>query len=205
AGVSEFRIPSDIPDELLEFQKAAVKIAAHHLNKRGGVILGDVVGLGTTLMASTLARIFEDDHGLETLIICPKNLIPMWEEHRARFRLRAKVVSVTSVQNELPDLRRYRLVLIDESHYLRNREGKRYRALAEYIQSNDSKVIMLSATPYNKSYLDLSNQLRLVVPEDRDIGVRPERLLRELTEVEFRRKHQCSPRTLKAFEFSNYA
>jgi superfamily II DNA or RNA helicase len=205
AGVSEFRIPSDIPDQLLEFQKAAVKIAAHHLNKRGGVILGDVVGLGKTLMASTLARIFEDDHGLETLIVCPKNLIPMWEEHRARFRLRAKVISVTSVQNELPDLRRYRLVLIDESHYLRNREGKRYRALAEYIQSNDSKVIMLSATPYNKSYLDLSNQLRLVVPEDRDIGVRPERLLRELTEVEFRRKHQCSPRTLRAFEFSNYA
>jgi superfamily II DNA or RNA helicase len=94
---------------------------------------------------------------LETLIVCPKNLIPMWEEHRARFRLRAKVISVTSVQNELPDLRRYRLVLIDESHYLPTREGKRYRALAEYIQSNDSKVIMLSATPYNKSYLDLSN------------------------------------------------
>ncbi len=205
AGVSQFRIPSDIPDQLLEFQKAAVKIAAHHLNKRGGVLLGDVVGLGKTLMASTLARIFEDDHGLETLVVCPKNLIPMWEEHCARFRLRAKVISVTNVQNELPNLRRYRLVLIDESHYLRNREGKRYRALAEYIQSNDSKIIMLSATPYNKSYLDLSNQLRLVVPEDRDIGIRPERLLRELTEVEFMKKHQCSPRTLRAFEQSNYA
>ena len=31
-------------DKLFDFQKAAVKIAAHHLNKRGGVLIGDVVG-----------------------------------------------------------------------------------------------------------------------------------------------------------------
>ena len=50
-------------DKLFEFQAAAVKIAAHHLNKRGGVLIGDVVGLGKTLMATALARIFEDDYG----------------------------------------------------------------------------------------------------------------------------------------------
>src|SRR6185312_11975166 len=44
AGLSEFRIPADFGDTLFEFQKAAVKIAAHHLNKRGGVVIGDVVG-----------------------------------------------------------------------------------------------------------------------------------------------------------------
>ena len=82
SGLSEFRIPRDFGNKLFEFQTAAVKIAAHHLNKRGGVLIGDVVGLGKTLMATALARIFEDDHGLETLIICPKNLIPMWEDYR---------------------------------------------------------------------------------------------------------------------------
>src|SRR3990167_5861315 len=122
AGLSEFRIPSDFGDKLFEFQKAAVKIAAHHLNKRGGVVIGDVVGLGKTLMATTLARIFEDDHGVETLIICPKNLVRMWEDYRQEYRLRAKVLPITQVQRELPDLRRFRLVLIDESHNLRNRE-----------------------------------------------------------------------------------
>ena len=70
-----------------------MKIAAHHLNKRGGVLIGDVVGLGKTLMATALARIFEDDHGIETLIICPKNLVPMWEDYRDQYRLRAKVLS----------------------------------------------------------------------------------------------------------------
>ena len=46
AGLTEFRIPKDFGNKLLDFQTAAVKIAAHHLNKRGGVIIGDVVGLG---------------------------------------------------------------------------------------------------------------------------------------------------------------
>lgn len=205
AGLTEFRIPRDFGNKLFEFQKAAVKIAAHHLNKRGGVIIGDVVGLGKTLMATALARIFEDDHGIETLIICPKNLVPMWEDYRSQYRMRGKVLSITQAQNELANLRRYRLVLIDESHNLRNREGKRYRALLEYVQSNDSQVIMLSATPYNKTFLDLSNQLRLFVPEEKDIGIRPERLLREMGEVEFIRQHQCPVRSLKAFEKTPHA
>ena len=72
AGLLEFRIPRDFGNTLFEFQKAAVKIAAHHLNKREGVLIGDVVGLGKTLMATAIARIFEDDHGVETLILCPK-------------------------------------------------------------------------------------------------------------------------------------
>ncbi len=205
AGLSEFRIPKDFGKKLFEFQTAAVKIAAHHLNKRNGVLIGDVVGLGKTLMATALARIFEDDHDLDTLILCPKNLVPMWEDYREQYRLRGKVLSISRVLQELPDLRRYRLVLIDESHNLRNREGKRYRAIEEYIRSNDSKCILLTATPYNKTYLDLSNQLRLFVPEDRDLGIRPERLLRDLGDTEFGRRYQCSPRSLAAFEKSEHA
>jgi len=205
AGLTEFRIPRDFGNQLLDFQTAAVKIAAHHLNKRGGVLIGDVVGLGKTLMATALARVFEDDHGLETLIICPKNLVPMWEDHRERYRMRARVLSMSRVLAELPDLRRYRLVLIDESHNLRNREGKRYRAIQEYIRENESRCILLSATPYNKTYLDLSNQLRLFVPETEDLGVRPERLLREMGETEFMRRHQSPVRSLAAFEQSPYA
>src|SRR5664280_175720 len=51
-GLSTFEIPHEFQDILLPFQKAAVQIAAHHLNneKRRGVLLGDVVGLGKTLM-----------------------------------------------------------------------------------------------------------------------------------------------------------
>lgn len=205
AGLTQFRIPPEFRHKLFEFQTAAVKIAAHHLNKRGGVLIGDVVGLGKTLMATALARIFEDDFGLETLILCPKNLVPMWEDYRDQYRLRGRVLSLSDATRELPRLRRFRLVVIDESHNLRNRDGKRYRAIQEYIRENDSKCVLLSATPYNKTYLDLANQLRLFVAEDRDLGIRPERLLRELGETEFIRRHQCPVRSLAAFEHSPYA
>lgn len=205
AGLNEFRIPPEFGKRLFAYQEAAVKIAAHHLNKRGGVLIGDVVGLGKTLMATALAKIFQDDHFTETLIICPKNLVKMWEDYVSEYRLIAKVLSVTQVIKELPELRRYRVVLIDESHNLRNREGRRYRAIQEYLTENESRCILLSATPYNKTYGDLSSQLRLFVPEDRDIGVRPERLLQGIGETEFVRRHQCPVRSLAAFEKSEYA
>ncbi len=204
AGLSEFGIPKDFGKKLFEFQTAAVRIAAHHLNKRGGVLIGDVVGLGKTLMATALARIFEDDYDLETLIICPKNLVSMWADYRERYRMRSRVISISQFAREAPNLRRYRLVLIDESHNLRNREGKRYRAIRDYIEKNESKVILLSATPYNKTYLDLSNQLRLFIADNKELSVRPERLIRELGETEFIRRHQCPVRSLSAFEKSEY-
>lgn len=205
-GLSEFRIPPIFGNTLFKFQENAVKIAANHLNKRGGVVIGDVVGLGKSMMAAALAKVFETDHGTETLIVCPKNLVSMWEDYVAKYRLVAKVVSLSQVESKLKDLRRYRVVLIDESHNLRNREGKRYKAIHAYISANESQCILLSATPYNKSFIDLSSQLRLFVDDDQDIGVRPENMIRKLGgETEFVRKHQCSVRSLAAFEKSDQA
>lgn len=204
AGLSQFRIPREFERQLMEFQSAAVKIAARHLDRRGGVLIGDVVGLGKTMMASALAAMFEEEHHLETLIVCPKNLVRMWEHYRDEYRLRARVLPISRATRDLPSLRRYGLVLIDESHNLRNREGKRYRTIQEYIRANSSKVILLSATPYNKTYLDLSSQLRLFIDDDRDLGIRPERLIREIGEAEFARRYQCPVRSLAAFEHSEY-
>ena len=57
--------------------------------------------------------------------------------------------------------------------------------------ANESKCILLSATPYNKTYLDLSNQLRLFIADERDLGIRPEAYLRELGgELEFAQRLQ---------------
>jgi len=80
-------------------------------NKRGGVVIGDVVGLGKTFHGGALARIFQGRHRTETLIICPKNLVSMWQDYVHQYRMAAKVMSISSVINELPDTPRYRLVL----------------------------------------------------------------------------------------------
>ncbi len=204
AGLSQFRLPARFEQDLFEFQKSAVKIAARHLQRRGGVMIGDVVGLGKTMMATALARMFEDDLGFETLIICPKNLEPMWERYRTEYGLRGTVLPISQVTRRLPDLKRYRLVLIDESHNLRNREGRRYKAIADYIRSCDAKLILLTATPYNKTKTDLSSQLRLFIDEKANISLRPEHFMRRegIGEAEFERKYQCKVNSILAIEKS---
>ena len=208
AGLSQFRLPPRFDEELFEFQKAAVKIAARHLHRRGGVIIGDVVGLGKTMMATALARMVEDDLNYETLIICPKNLVPMWEHYRKEYGLRGTVKSLTEVVHKskgLKDLKRYRLVLIDESHNLRNREGRRYKAIAEYVKQCDARVILLTATPYNKTLTDLSAQLRLFVEERANLGVCPEHFMRNkgMSDAQFERQYQCPPHSILAMEKSD--
>jgi superfamily II DNA or RNA helicase len=129
----------------------------------------------------------------------------MWEDCCHEYRVPScKVLSYSKAIGQLPELRRYRLVILDESHNLRNREGQTYKVIADYIQKNDSKCILLSATPYNKDYSDLASQLRLFVPADLDLGVGPQQLLQEMGDIEFERQHQCKFRTLAAFEHSKY-
>ncbi len=209
-GEREFRLPREFQGVLLDFQAKAVSLAAHHLHRRGGVMLGDVVGLGKTLMATAIAKIFQEDEGYNTLIICPPRLTSMWREYVERYGLIARVMSLGKVLDELPERTiRYRLVIIDESHNLRNREGRRYRAIREYIERNDSRCLLLTATPYNKQYSDVGNQLRLFLDEERDLGLRPERFFRAWSakgynEADFRARYQASPRSLRAFEQSRF-
>lgn len=206
AGISEFQLPKIFEKSLLPYQQNAVKVAAHHLHHRGGVIIGDVVGLGKTITATALAKMFEDDFFLETLIICPKNLVEMWRDYAHKYQLRAKVISVTQAQTKLANERRYRLIIVDESHNLRNRDGKRYRAIQEYIHLNDSKVILLTATPYNKTYLDLSNQLRLFLDEEYNLGISPEQYIESIGgRIHFLANHQVAETSIPAFEKSPFS
>jgi superfamily II DNA or RNA helicase len=205
AGLGEFTLPAEFRQRLFKFQSEAVRIAARYLNRQGGVVIGDVVGLGKTLMGSALAKMFEDDQGVSTLIICPRNLVKMWQGYVDQYGLRARVMSSSLVTRQLDDVPgRFKLVILDESHNFRNREGKRYRAIKEFIEHSDARCILLSATPYNKSYADLAAQLRLFVPENKALGVRPERLLRDIDPVEWG-NYQVAENTLAAFEKSDHA
>ncbi|WP_353258501.1 helicase-related protein [Prochlorothrix hollandica] len=202
-GLSQYRAPASFG--LLPFQEAAVQVAAKKLNSRGGVVIGDVVGLGKTLVGTAIAHLCEEDYGTSTLVICPKNLEAMWQGYIDRYGLRGKIVPTSRVIQDLPNVpARFRLVLIDESHNLRNKEGKRYQAIKDYIEQSGSRCILLTATPYNKTYLDLSAQLQLFLSPDADLAIKPEAYIRSLGgEMQFRRKHSTSSvRSLLAFEHS---
>jgi superfamily II DNA or RNA helicase len=205
-GINEFKIPNKFQSLLLPFQKEAVLIAAKKLNQRGIVMVGDVVGLGKTITACALARIFEEDFYYTTLVICPPKLKDMWETYKRQYDLKMEIMSLGQVTSKLNELKRFPIVIIDESHNLRSSEGNRYKAIKEYFSQNDNKVILLTATPYNKSFTDLSNQLRLIIPDDKDLGISPEQYIRHLGGAhEFTARHiDTFIRSIKAFERSDF-
>jgi hypothetical protein len=166
-------LPPGMADLLLDHQETAVRTLARRIVRRGGTMLGDVVGLGKTLTAVATALMLDAAEDYTTLILCPKNLQQMWEDHVEQFGLiGAKVVPYSMVHKVLPSLRRYHLVICDESHNLRNRH-RAYEAVYDYIRLNSSKVLLLTATPYNLSFDDVANQLALYLNEDDDLGIQP--------------------------------
>ncbi|WP_231291366.1 helicase-related protein [Prevotella melaninogenica] len=206
SGIKEFTIPAEFKNCLFDFQQTAVKIAARHLNneKRGGAMIGDVVGLGKTITACAIAKMYENTFGSNTLIICPANLQDMWEKYRKQYDMKADIMSMAK-PIDVDNARYYKLIIVDESHNLRNSQGVRYRNIKDLIQKQDCKVLLLTATPYNKQYKDLSSQLRLFIDDDTDLGIRPEAYIRSIGgERKFAEKHEDFIRSIKAFERSEF-
>ena len=204
SGINEYVLPPEFKDELFEFQATAVKLAARHLDKRGGAMIGDVVGLGKTMTACAVAKVYEMRNSCNTLILCPANLQKMWKKHIIKYDLKADVMSI-SKKLDYKYMKYYRLVIIDESHNLRNNNGTRYKNIKEFIEYHGSKVLLLTATPYNKDFSDLSNQLKLFLADDLDLGIQPEAYIRSLGgNREFSMKHsEDFVRSIKAFERSS--
>ena len=178
-GSREFNVPKEFRDKMLEFQVQAVTLAAQRLNKHRGVMISDVVGLGKTLVASAVAKTFQMDHGGNVLVICPPHLQNMWQNYFHEYEIAGDVLSIGKTKI-LKDKPRFHTVIIDESHNLRNRESTRYSEVKDYIDNNDCRVILLTATPYNKEFKDIANQLRFFVDPNSDLGTRPEAYIKSL-------------------------
>lgn len=204
-GLAEYALPGPLKKKLLDFQAQAVKIAARNMMSRGGAMIGDVVGLGKTLMATAAAKILEEMHNHETLVICPKNLREMWQSYLHEYELRGQVMSIGETQNHLEPMPRYRTLIIDESHNFRNRGGKRWNAVRDYISRNEPKVLLLTATPFNLKMTDLGGQLGLFISEDEILEVAPKIAIDKLGEYEFNKRCDGNPFSLKAFELSEEA
>ena len=206
----EYRLPPEFEEIVLDFQRDAILRLRRMLRndptnplRNRITIIGDVVGMGKTLTACAVAKLVLDDEGGRCIVCCPPKLQPMWEDYMRIYDIRGEVVPYSQTRR-LNDLRgRCRLMILDESHNLRNRETLAWTHIRDYIREQDARALLVSATPYNKHYEDLSNQLRLVLDERADLGVRPETLFRTMTEDQFFSRFQASPRSLTAFEHSD--
>lgn len=172
-GLIEYSLPLSMREKLLDYQVNAVQTLARRIYTRGGTMLGDVVGLGKTLTAVATALMLREEYGYSTLVLCPKNLVKMWQEHLDAYDVPGRVVSYSQAHRDLPEMRAYQFVVLDESHTMRSDKRRDYIQIKDYIETAGSKVLLLTATPYNIRFTDVANQLGLYIDDDDDLGLQP--------------------------------
>ncbi|MFN7714457.1 MAG: SNF2-related protein [Pseudanabaenaceae cyanobacterium] len=168
---------------LYDFQKKGVISLIRMLQNYNGAILADAVGLGKTWSALAVMKFFAATH--EIILICPKKLEQNWSRYLKRRNSRFEVdqfdfeirfhtdlneIRLNSYDVKLDYLtnEKAKLIVIDESHNLRNDKSNRYKFLTEQIltKNQDIKVLLISATPINNSLNDVRNQFKLMVQGD---------------------------------------
>ena len=164
--------------------------AIEKIEKYGGCIIADSVGLGKTFEALAVIKYYELRND-RVLVLCPKKLRDNWTVYTQNDkrnilindRFNYDVLShtdLTRVRGKSGDIdletinwSNYDLVVIDESHNFRNSypskgEMTRYaRMMNEVIKKGvKTKLLMLSATPVNNRMNDLKNQISFITEGD---------------------------------------
>jgi len=179
---------SIIYKSLYDFQKKATKSIIKMIDKYNGAILADAVGLGKTWTALAVIKHYQLQN-YDIIVLCPKKLEQNWEKFLYRRDSIFEEDKFDYVLRFHTDLReggldknnitlegffqnnRKKLLVIDESHNLRNDKTKSYNFLVEQLlQKNEAiNVLLLSATPINNSLIDVRNQFKLIAKGD-DFG-----------------------------------
>ncbi len=170
--------------KLFKFQRDGVVGAIDKLNRFGGCIIADSVGLGKTFEALAIIK-YHELRNDRTLVLCPKRLRDNWTLYKANDRrnilasdrFNYDVLNHTDLSRDgglsgdidLAHINwgNYDLVVIDESHNFRNKKTPqaggetRYDRLMRKIirEGVKTRVLMLSATPVNNRMADLRNQI----------------------------------------------
>jgi len=177
--------------KLYKFQRDGVVGAIDKLNRFGGCIIADSVGLGKTFEALAIIK-YHELRNDRVLVLVPKRLRDNWTLYKANDRrnflapdrFNYDVLNHTDLGRDGGlsgdiDLAHvnwgnYDLVVIDESHNFRNKKTPRVgsetrydRLMRKIIKEGvKTRVLMLSATPVNNRLADLRNQIAFVTEGD---------------------------------------
>ena len=161
-------------DQLAEFQRVGAENILNKLEFLGGAIVSDSVGLGKTYTAGEVIRRYRAENK-KTLVVAPPTLLDQWkntleesfgmkESPFLSFLSQGKLSQMS--ESELAKKRgeKYALIVVDEAHRARNSGSYLHRNLNSLHPHGQerSRVLLLTATPFNNSVLDLYNLMGLV-------------------------------------------
>ncbi|HEV2719139.1 MAG TPA: SNF2-related protein, partial [Thermoanaerobaculia bacterium] len=155
--------------ELASHQRSAVERALALLERYGGVLLADEVGLGKSYVAAAVARAMQE-HGYDVELIVPASLVPQWKDVAGNFGVAAQIHSHDSIPEEVR-INKRRLIVVDEAHGFRNPRTQRWTALARH--SVGARLMLVTGTPVCNSADDLYSLVSLIAADDalRALGV----------------------------------
>ena len=158
------RTPFDITDGKffnLKYQTDAIQLALKSIETHNGTIVADVVGLGKSIIASTIAHNLR----LRTIVVSPPHLKSGWDAYKDEFGFTGTVFSGGKISEALVHYNGLKrpdeqfLIIVDEAHRYRNEYTEDYAMLHNLCQGN--KVVLLTATPFNNDPADIYSMLKL--------------------------------------------
>lgn len=183
----EARDEGGIP--LTAFQHHGVWRVRKIVERYGGALVADGVGLGKTFTAGEIIRIYRERRQ-RVLLVCPASLRETtWKPFLNRFQLLVECLSYDELANDVQlggegrhlqnALDDYALVVVDEAHNYRNPDTPRRAAVLRRLLSGPRRdVLFLTATPVNNSLWDLYHLLRFFLRHDAALSDRGIRSLR---------------------------
>lgn len=182
-------LPAALDAALMPFQRAGVAFAV----RRGGrALIGDDMGLGKTIQAIATCCAFRKDWPV--LIVVPNSVRLVWADELERWipAIGPGGVNVVSSGQDLQGLKQntasfhvmtygllarassirqyirehmaFKMVVVDESHMIKNRTTLRTREILRIAQSAE-RVLLLSGTPALARPVELYTQVEAVAPK----------------------------------------
>ena len=163
-------------EELRPFQRAGVRYIADAFETGNGCLLADEMGLGKTIQAIA-ASVYTDR--VPVLVVCPASLKLNWKREIQKWMPHDTVTVVQGSRvwehadwvivnydilgrqlQALLDLKP-RMLILDESHYVKSTAAKRTKYVMELAQVAE-KALLLTGTPIANRPEELLSQLRIM-------------------------------------------
>nr|XP_007963032.2 DNA annealing helicase and endonuclease ZRANB3 isoform X2 [Chlorocebus sabaeus]XP_007963038.2 DNA annealing helicase and endonuclease ZRANB3 isoform X2 [Chlorocebus sabaeus] len=180
-------LPDRLRAKLLPFQKDGIIFA---LKRNGRCMVADEMGLGKTIQAIGIAYFYKEEWPL--LIVVPSSLRYPWTEEIEKWIPELSPEEINVIQNKT-DVRRistskvtvlgyglltadaetlidalnnqnFKVVIVDESHYMKSRNATRSRILLPVVQKA-RRAILLTGTPALGRPEELFMQIEALFPQ----------------------------------------
>lgn len=163
------------PIVLADFQTDGYLVAKDILERYGGVMLADSVGLGKTYLALKLLDDYAYHRHQTALVVCPAQLKDtLWEPLLREKGIPNKIVTMEKISQSnfnIEECKDFKVIVIDEAHNFRNDKTNRWENIYKLLKFDgtaEKKIILLTATPINNTVFDLYNQIRLLTYDQED-------------------------------------